>query len=101
MKRHCTIGATIEVYHHVEGYIGDVKKIGGHFCPIKIVKPIMGTRLPDYVSLDPETLDEAELEGWMALRDKVIKMFTEEPKEEKNEKQWRKGGMLKNKSGWK
>lgn len=78
IKRHCSIGATVEVYHHVDGYIGDVKKLGGSFCPIKIVKPLPGVSLPDFISLDDDILDQAEIDGWLALKAKVIKMFTKE-----------------------
>jgi hypothetical protein len=99
IQRHCSINARIEVYHHSDGFIGEVKKKWGYFCPIGVVKPLPGTRLPNFVTIDDELTDATVIDGWEELSTKIVQMFASEKKKEENAEPWRKRGLYKNKDG--
>lgn len=56
MKRHCTIGAKIKVFHHHDGYVGQVRKIkkqNAFFQPMGVAGMIPGVELPANWELMP------------------------------------------------
>lgn len=103
IQRHASIDARVRVYHHNEGLLGEVVKRGGFFCPIGIVKALPGTTLPDCVELDPEVLEQVELEGWELLETRMIQLFAKRecPPGEKKKSKWRKAGIWKGRQKWK
>lgn len=77
-------------------------KRGGFFCPIGIVKALPGSTLPSCIELDPEILEEVELEGWEELEARVIQLFAKlECKPEKKKNKWVKCGLWRNMQKWK
>lgn len=50
IKKHCSIGSTIRVYHHTEGYLGECfkkKTPDAIFVPLGISEMGYGCKLPD------------------------------------------------------
>lgn len=92
----------MQVYHHINGFVGEVVKKGRLWCPIGLIKPIPGTRLPDFVSLDVDELESEDLEGWDDLKARVIKLFASDQKEQELRQEiagFRRAGKRKNADG--
>lgn len=66
--------------------------MGGFFCPIGVIKPIPGTRLPECIELEAEKLDQVELKNWPAIKKKVIKLFCDAKTSTKSSARWHKHG---------
>lgn len=101
IKRHATIGSTVTVYHHLQGYLGTVRKMrnqSAFWQPIGVATSIPGVKVPDNWVLSPteEQIDAVVLKGWETLRDKVIGMFTKEKKQMPTKEQWIRWAIAKN-----
>lgn len=89
LKKHCSIGATIRVYHHQGEYLGEVCKQKGPnaiFVPLGIESVNPGAKLPHNWRIHPseEEVEAVKLTGWLNVKSKLTKMFNVKAEEEFN-----------------
>lgn len=95
LKRYASVGARILVYHHEQGFIGQLRKVkrpGAFFQPAKVAALLPGMELPDKWIVQPsdETVQAVKLAGWDLIEKKMIAIFKKNEKREK--KKWWKFG---------
>jgi hypothetical protein len=80
IKLNCSIGATIKVFHHKEGFLGEVMKKkgpGSFFVPLGIVSVHPGCRLPDDWKIGAVDGGAVEISGWSSVKKKLMCMFND------------------------
>lgn len=80
IKRHSTIGASIDVYHHRNGFIGTVKKMKQQSCffePISVEGTIPGITIPTNWELAPtqQQIGTVFIQDMDDLKEKLVEMF--------------------------
>jgi hypothetical protein len=80
LKKHMTIGAYANVYHHRSGFLGQVKKVKSSndvFVPIGVAGLIPGVKLPENWEVAPrqEQLEMINIKGLEELKFKMLEVF--------------------------
>jgi hypothetical protein len=78
LKKHASIGAEIDIYHHKGEFIGTVKKTGQPlFAPFGVEQQSSAFEMPATFVVNPSQaeIDQVTLDGWVAIATKLTERF--------------------------
>jgi len=80
LKKHASIGAEVDIYHHRGDFLGAVRKSGmPFFVPLGVTKQSRDFKMPATFVINPSQadIDKVILHGWEAIETKLTERFIE------------------------